>query len=72
MRVVLDVFDWVLVAFVMVGAVPMLAAAYQYLLVTVHFRRNHYRRLRARISRAPRSWCRRGTRPRSSAPRSTG
>jgi cellulose synthase/poly-beta-1,6-N-acetylglucosamine synthase-like glycosyltransferase len=42
MRVVLDVFDWVLVAFVMVGAVPMLAAAYQYLLVTVHFRRNHY------------------------------
>jgi cellulose synthase/poly-beta-1,6-N-acetylglucosamine synthase-like glycosyltransferase len=43
MRVVLDVFDWLLVAFVMVGAVPMLAAAYQYLLVTVHFRRNHYR-----------------------------
>ncbi len=26
----------------MVGAVPMLAAAYQYLLVTMHFRRNHY------------------------------
>ena len=43
MRVVLDVFDWLLVAFVMIGAVPMLAAAYQYLLVTVHFRRNHYR-----------------------------
>jgi cellulose synthase/poly-beta-1,6-N-acetylglucosamine synthase-like glycosyltransferase len=42
MRVVLDVFDWLLVAFVMVGAVPMLAASYQYLLVTVHFRRNHY------------------------------
>jgi cellulose synthase/poly-beta-1,6-N-acetylglucosamine synthase-like glycosyltransferase len=42
MRVVLDVFDWLLVAFVMVGAVPMLAAAYQYLLVAVHFRRNHY------------------------------
>ena len=38
----IDVFDWLLVAFVMVGAVPMLAAAYQYLLVTVHFRRNHY------------------------------
>ena len=26
----------------MVGAVPMLAASYQYLLVAVHFRRNHY------------------------------
>ena len=38
----IDVFDWLLVAFVMVGAVPMLAASYQYLLVTVHFRRNHY------------------------------
>jgi cellulose synthase/poly-beta-1,6-N-acetylglucosamine synthase-like glycosyltransferase len=43
MGVVVDVLDWVLVLFVMVGAVPMLAAAYQYLLVTVHFRRNHYR-----------------------------
>ena len=42
MGVVIDVVDWMLVAFVMVGAVPMLAAAYQYLLVTVHFRRNHY------------------------------
>jgi len=42
MGVVIDVFDWLLVAFVMVGAVPMLAASYQYLLVTVHFRRNHY------------------------------
>ena len=27
----------------MLGAVPLLAANYQYLLVTVHFRRNHYR-----------------------------
>ena len=43
MGVVVDVLDWVLVLFVMVGAVPMLAAAYQYVLVTVHFRRNHYR-----------------------------
>jgi cellulose synthase/poly-beta-1,6-N-acetylglucosamine synthase-like glycosyltransferase len=43
MGVVVDVLDWVLVLFVMVGAVPMLAASYQYLLVTVHFRRNHYR-----------------------------
>jgi cellulose synthase/poly-beta-1,6-N-acetylglucosamine synthase-like glycosyltransferase len=42
MGVVIDVLDWMLVLFVMVGAVPMLAAAYQYLLVTVHFRRNHY------------------------------
>ena len=42
MGVVIDVFDWMLVLFVMVGAVPMLAASYQYLLVTMHFRRNHY------------------------------
>jgi len=42
MAVALDGLDWLLVALVMVGAVPMLAASYQYLLVTVHFRRNHY------------------------------
>jgi cellulose synthase/poly-beta-1,6-N-acetylglucosamine synthase-like glycosyltransferase len=42
MAVILDGLDWLLVALVMVGAVPMLAASYQYLLVTVHFRRNHY------------------------------
>jgi cellulose synthase/poly-beta-1,6-N-acetylglucosamine synthase-like glycosyltransferase len=39
---VLLALKWVLVAFVMVGAVPMVAAAYQFLLVAVHFRRNHY------------------------------
>jgi cellulose synthase/poly-beta-1,6-N-acetylglucosamine synthase-like glycosyltransferase len=36
-------FRWALVVLVLVGAVPMLAASYQYLLVTLHFRRNHYR-----------------------------
>ena len=35
-------FRWALVVLVLVGAVPMLAASYQYLLVTLHFRRNHY------------------------------
>jgi len=72
MGVVVDVLDWVLVLFVMVGAVPMLAAAYQYLLVTVHFRRKPLPGPAPRISRAPPSWCRPGTRPRSSAHRSTG
>ena len=43
MSVVIDGVDWLLVLFVMLGAVPMLAASYQYLLVAVHFRRNHYR-----------------------------
>jgi cellulose synthase/poly-beta-1,6-N-acetylglucosamine synthase-like glycosyltransferase len=42
MGAILDGLDWLLVALVMVGAVPMLAASYQYLLVTLHFRRNHY------------------------------
>jgi len=36
-------FRWALVVLVLVGAVPMLAASYQYLLVTLHFQRNHYR-----------------------------
>jgi len=36
-------FRWVLVVLVLVGAVPLLAASYQYLLVALHFRRNHYR-----------------------------
>jgi cellulose synthase/poly-beta-1,6-N-acetylglucosamine synthase-like glycosyltransferase len=43
MGVVIDGVDWVLVLLVMLGAVPMLAASYQYLLVAVHFRHNHYR-----------------------------
>ena len=43
MSVVIDGLDWLLVLFVMLGAVPMLAASYQYLLVAVHFRRHHYR-----------------------------
>ena len=35
-------FRWVLTALVLAGAVPLLAASYQYLLVALHFRRNHY------------------------------
>jgi cellulose synthase/poly-beta-1,6-N-acetylglucosamine synthase-like glycosyltransferase len=42
MGALIDGLDWLLVLFVLLGAVPMLAAAYQYLLVAVHFRRNHY------------------------------
>ena len=34
--------EWTLVALVMLGAVPQLAACWQFLLVAVHFRRNHY------------------------------
>ena len=33
---------WLLVAFVLLGAVPLLVANYQFLLVAVHFRRLHY------------------------------
>ena len=36
-------FRWVLVVLVLAGAVPVLAASYQYLLVALHFWRNHYR-----------------------------
>ena len=39
---VLTVGKWLLVVFVMAGAVPLIAAAYQFLLVAFHFRRNHY------------------------------
>ncbi|HEX3389770.1 MAG TPA: glycosyltransferase, partial [Streptosporangiaceae bacterium] len=42
MSALIDGLDWLLVLLVLLGAVPMLAAAYQYLLVAVHFRRNHY------------------------------
>jgi cellulose synthase/poly-beta-1,6-N-acetylglucosamine synthase-like glycosyltransferase len=39
---VLIALRWVLVVLVMVGAVPLTAAACQYALVAFHFRRNHY------------------------------
>jgi cellulose synthase/poly-beta-1,6-N-acetylglucosamine synthase-like glycosyltransferase len=42
MAEVLLVFKWVLVVLVMVGAVPLVAAAYQYILVAFHFHWNHY------------------------------
>lgn len=34
--------EWLLVAVVMLGVVPLLAASYQFLLVALHSRRNHY------------------------------
>ena len=34
--------DWFLVILVMAGAVPEMAAAYQFLLIAAHFLRNHY------------------------------
>jgi cellulose synthase/poly-beta-1,6-N-acetylglucosamine synthase-like glycosyltransferase len=37
---------WLLVAFVVVGAIPLLVANYQFLLVAFHFRRLHYGRCR--------------------------
>ncbi len=37
---------WLLVAFVLLGAVPLLVANYQFLLVAVHFRRLHYGKCR--------------------------
>ena len=43
---VLLAFKWLLVALVMLGAVPLLVANYQFLLVGLHFRRLHYGRCR--------------------------
>jgi cellulose synthase/poly-beta-1,6-N-acetylglucosamine synthase-like glycosyltransferase len=37
-------FKWLLVALVLAGALPLVVASYQFLLVGVHFRRLHYRR----------------------------
>jgi cellulose synthase/poly-beta-1,6-N-acetylglucosamine synthase-like glycosyltransferase len=34
--------EWLLVAFVIIGAIPLLVANYQFLLVGLHFRRLHY------------------------------
>ena len=35
--------DWMLVAFVLIGAVPLLVANYHFTLVAFHFRRLHYK-----------------------------
>ena len=35
--------DWVLIALVILGALPELAASWQFLLIAGHFRRHHYR-----------------------------
>ena len=42
MSQLLDGLKWLLVAFVVIGAVPLLVANYQFLLVALHFRRLHY------------------------------
>ena len=51
MSVFLAGLTWLLTALVLIGAVPLLAATYQYLLVGVHFRRNHYRKCRPMFPR---------------------
>jgi cellulose synthase/poly-beta-1,6-N-acetylglucosamine synthase-like glycosyltransferase len=43
LRWLLVTLRWLLVVLVMVGAVPLTAAACQYVLVAFHSRRNHYR-----------------------------
>ena len=42
----LDIVGWLLVAVVLAGALPQVGAAYQYLLIAGHGRRNHYDRCR--------------------------
>jgi cellulose synthase/poly-beta-1,6-N-acetylglucosamine synthase-like glycosyltransferase len=44
--VFLAVLSWLLVPLVLIGALPMLGAVYEYLLVPLHFLRNHYGRCR--------------------------
>ena len=42
LNVLRDTALWLLVILVIAGALPLVAASYQFLLVAVHFRRNHY------------------------------
>ena len=42
LRLLADVGLWLLVAGVLIGVVPLLAASYQFLLVALHHRRHHY------------------------------
>ena len=51
MLVVILGLKWVLVALVLVGAVPLLLANYQFLLVAFHFRRLHYGKCAPRFPR---------------------
>ena len=44
--------DWLLIVLVIVAALPELAASWQFLLITLHFRRNHYRDCAPRFPRA--------------------
>jgi cellulose synthase/poly-beta-1,6-N-acetylglucosamine synthase-like glycosyltransferase len=43
-NVLVDILTWVCVAFVIIGAIPVAAGLYQYLLVPFHAHRNHYRK----------------------------
>jgi cellulose synthase/poly-beta-1,6-N-acetylglucosamine synthase-like glycosyltransferase len=42
LNVLRDTALWLLVILVLAGALPLVAASYQFLLVAAHFRRNHY------------------------------
>lgn len=42
MTVWTDVLTWILAAFVIIGAIPVAAGLYQYLLIPIHAFRNHY------------------------------
>ena len=44
MNVLTGILTWVFVTFVIIGAVPVAAGLYQYLLVPLHALRNHYKR----------------------------
>mgnify|MGYP001275848305 CR=1 FL=1 len=44
MRQLVTAVEWLLVAFVVIGAIPLLVANYQFLLAAFHFRRLHYAR----------------------------
>src|SRR5579871_1347807 len=41
-----DVVGWLHVAVVLAGTLPQIGAAYQYLIIAGHFRRNHYSQCR--------------------------
>ncbi|RIJ78399.1 glycosyltransferase family 2 protein [Nakamurella silvestris] len=51
MRVALDILIWVLFAFVIIGAIPVAAGAYQFLLIPFHSFKNHYSKARPHLPR---------------------
>jgi cellulose synthase/poly-beta-1,6-N-acetylglucosamine synthase-like glycosyltransferase len=46
-----SVLTWVLVGFVLIGVLPMITSVYEYLLVALHFLRNHYAKCAPRYPR---------------------